>query len=69
MKCCVCGSAISDDRLEALPGINTCVEHSRATRPVGFMDFGHKTAPAVVIIDPRCREDLRRAKRAFRRSR
>lgn len=69
MNCRVCGHEIGKERLEALPGTTVCVAHSTSTRPIGFMDFGHKTAPTMVVIRADQKEDLRRATRAFRRSR
>lgn len=35
MKCVVCGAEIPAKRLEILPGVNTCVKHSTASKLVG----------------------------------
>jgi hypothetical protein len=35
MKCVVCGCEIPEKRLEILPGVNTCVKHSSASKLVG----------------------------------
>jgi hypothetical protein len=60
-KCAKCGCEIPAMRLEALPNTTTCVGCSRVAGYVGFMDWGHKTAPEIVMIPGDDRENLRRA--------
>ena len=67
--CDVCGIAIPMERLEMLPHTTTCVHHSDEQTSVVFEVYDHKTAPRLAIIDPRNREALRRAVRAYRRAR
>jgi RNA polymerase-binding transcription factor DksA len=44
--CEVCGSAIPDERLEALPAARLCLEHqAQAEREVRFSDVGPGRAP------------------------
>ncbi len=69
MQCEVCKKEIDPERLEALPNTRRCAEHSDAAKFVGFMDFSHKTAPALIMVNSDDRESLRLATRAFRRSR
>lgn len=68
-KCITCGSDIHPERLEALPDTKVCVTCSREPANVGFMEYGHKTAGYVQIIKGNDHEGLRRAQRAFKRSR
>ena len=67
-KCRYCGHPIHPERLECLPQTQTCVKCSDVTKPIGLMDFGHKTAPSLVLV-PDDREQQRLARRAFRRAR
>lgn len=71
MKCTSCGKRIPKARLEALPETTLCVQCAERSgaAPVGFMVYGHKTAPELVIVDKRNEEALRQARRANRRSR
>lgn len=69
MKCEICREEIDPERLEALPNTTRCAKHSNAVKQTCFMDFSHKTAPALVVIDTNNREELRLATRAYRRSR
>ena len=70
MQCCdTCGKPIPPARLEALPHTTTCVGCSRATTFVGFMDWAHKTAPELVMVDGADTENLRRAQRINSRAR
>lgn len=68
MNCEVCGGEIPPERLELLPGTTRCVLHSNASRVEGLLDYGHKTAPSLVIL-PNDPEQKRIARRAFRRAR
>lgn len=56
-------------RLEAIPGVTTCIACSREPKRVGFMDWYHKTAPELVMVAGDDRESLRRARRVNCRSR
>lgn len=72
MICKVCNQEIPAERVEALQemGIypNTCVLHSETKPKMVVMEYGHKTAGAIVVVgnDP---EQQRLAQRAYRRSR
>ena len=69
MGCEICGKQIDPERLEVLPMTTRCVAHANATKRIGLMDFSHKTAPVLVLLDPNDKESVRRAKRVFHRSR
>jgi hypothetical protein len=56
-----CQTVISPARLEAVPHTSTCVRCSKEKAYIGFMDWHHKTAPEIVLIDPSNKEALRRA--------
>lgn len=64
-----CGKPIAEERLEALPGTTTCVNCSTEERVVGYLSYAHKTAPALIVVNPKDKEALRLAQRANRRSR
>jgi len=68
-KCEECGIEIPKERLEALPDTTTCVKHSNVKGKVGFMVYGHKTAPEVMFVEGDDEEGLRQAKRADQRGR
>jgi len=68
MNCFYCGKPIPPERLECLPKTKTCVRCSDVRPVLAFMDYGHKTAPSLVIVSDD-REQQRLAKRAFRRAR
>lgn len=67
--CDTCGNSIPAARIAALPDTTTCVNCSRETKKVGFMDWYHKTAPELVMVDSGDKENLRRAQRVNARSR
>lgn len=67
--CAKCGNTIPRGRIEALPHTTTCVRCSDVKAFVGFMDWGHKTAPEIVLVPAEDREGLRRAQRINCRSR
>ena len=69
MYCVNCNGIIPVARLEVLPDTQTCVGCSTAKPMVGFMDWAHKTAPELVMINSADKENLRRAKRISARSR
>jgi hypothetical protein len=69
MNCQTCGCEISKARLEALPYTTTCVNCSKAKPYVGFMDWYHKTAPELVMINSGDKENIRRAQRISNRAR
>jgi hypothetical protein len=68
-KCKNCEKKIPKARLEVLPNTETCVGCSEAKPMMGFMDWAHKTAPELVIVNPDDKENLRRAKRINSRAR
>jgi hypothetical protein len=64
-ECQDCHQEIPTKRLEAVPHTKYCVKCAKKhpePRPVGFMDWEHKTAPTIVILDPRDKETVRRAR-------
>jgi hypothetical protein len=67
--CDTCNCVIPPARLEALPNTTTCVGCSRVTTFVGFMDWSHKTAPELVVVNRSDTENLRRAQRINARAR
>jgi hypothetical protein len=67
--CDTCNCVIPPARLEALPHTTTCVKCSRVTTFVGFMDWSHKTAPELVVVNSADSENLRRAQRINARAR
>ena len=67
--CKNCQTPIPVERLSILPNTEECVKCSSVERLVGFMDFGHKTAGECVAVDPRNKENLRRANRINERAR
>lgn len=69
MYCVNCNGVIPVARLEVLPDTQTCVGCSTAKPMIGFMDWAHKTAPELVMINSADKENLRRAKRISARSR
>ena len=68
-KCKNCEKKIPAARLEVLPGIDTCVGCSEAKPMMGFMDWAHKTAPELVMVNTANAENVRRAKRINARAR
>lgn len=69
MLCEICNEPIPPERLDAIPGTTRCVKHSGTVKRMGLMDYSHKTAPSLVVIDPMDREAVRLARRAFHRCR
>jgi len=69
MLCEICQEPIPQERLEAIPGTTRCVRHSGTIKRMGLMDYCHKTAPSLVVLDPENKEAVRLARRAFNRSR
>ena len=69
MNCQTCGCEISAARLEALPYTTKCVKCSDAKPYIGFMDWYHKTAPELVMVNSGDKENLRRAQRVSNRAR
>ena len=62
MRLCIkCKTEIPVIRLQALPLTETCVKCSSVRAYKGFMDWQHKTAPDLVMVNPDDRENLRRA--------
>jgi hypothetical protein len=72
MTCKYCKSLIPDGRVEFLIESNrpmVCIECSTEQRAVGFMDWGHKTAPSLVMVPANAKETIRKLDRANRRAR
>lgn len=75
MKACkVCNQEIPLARLNILPNTELCVKCSEKFGPKpyrGFMVTSHSkgTAPVLVTVDPDDTEAMRRAERAYHRSR
>ena len=72
--CKTCGADIPIARVEAILSAtgqlpDTCRWHSEAKPYAAMMVYGHKTGGEVQVVDPRNKEGLRQAMRAFRRSR
>lgn len=63
---------IPEGRLEFLIEYNrpmVCIECSTEQKAVGFMDWGHKTAPSLVMVPANAKETIRKLDRANRRAR
>ena len=72
MLCNYCKSVIDEDRIEFLTEYNrpmVCKDCSVEQRAVGFMDWGHKTAPSLVMVPANATETIRKLDRANRRAR
>ena len=72
MNCVYCRSDIPEGRLEFLIENNrtlTCIGCSTEQRAVGYMDYGHKTAPQLVLCPANATETKRILERANRRAR
>jgi len=72
MICRYCQGMIDSDRLEFLTTYNrsmVCKECSTEQRAVGYMDWGHKTAPSLVMVPANAKETIRKLDRANRRAR
>lgn len=72
MVCIYCNSMIPEGRLEFLQETGrrlVCIECSSENRAVGFMDWGHKTAPSLVMVPANAKETIRILDRANRRAR
>jgi hypothetical protein len=67
-QCVTCGDTISDIRLAALD-TNICIKCSKVPKVFGLMDYSHKTAGAIVIVDGGDRESIRRMKNVYTRKR
>jgi uncharacterized protein YaiE (UPF0345 family) len=72
MTCIYCHSLIPEGRLEFLQETGrrlVCIECSNESKAVGFMDWGHKTAPSLVMVPSNAKETIRILDRANRRAR
>lgn len=72
MNCIYCKTDVGIDRYEFLIETNRkiiCKECSVEDRAVGFMDWGHKTAPSLVMVPANAKETIRKLNRANRRAR
>ena len=71
-SCKYCGDWIDLDRCEFLVETGrplVCVGCSVEQKAVGFMDWGHKTAPSLVMVPANATETIRKLDRANRRAR
>jgi hypothetical protein len=72
MNCIYCKTDVGVDRYEFLVETKRkiiCKECSVESRAVGFMDWGHKTAPSLVMVPSNAKETIRILDRANRRAR
>jgi hypothetical protein len=72
MLCQYCQDMIPEGRLEFLIEYNrpmVCKDCSTEQRAVGYMDWGHKTAPSLVMVPANAKETIRKLDRANRRAR
>jgi uncharacterized CHY-type Zn-finger protein len=72
MNCVKCHQEIPHERSDFLwehQKPMTCISCSQEKAKITIMEYDHKTAPVMVTIDPDNTEDVRRARRAYRRSR
>ena len=72
MTCIYCNSMIDNDRLEFLQETGrrlVCIDCSVETKALGWMDYGHKTAPQLVMVPANAKETIRKLDRANRRAR
>ena len=71
-SCKYCGDWIDLDRYEFLVETGrplVCMGCSVEQKAVGFMDWGHKTAPSLVMVPANATETIRKLDRANRRAR
>jgi len=72
MTCNYCKTNIDKDRLDFLFEYNrpiVCKDCSVEKRAIGYMDWGHKTAPSLVMVPANATETIRKLDRANRRAR
>ena len=72
MNCRYCRNLIPEDRYHFLVEYNkqiVCINCSNESRAVGYMDWGHKTAPQLVMVPANAKETIRILDRANKRSR
>jgi len=72
MNCVSCFGSVDRDRAEFLIEYNRpmiCRSCSTEKRMVGYMDYGHKTAPQLVMCSANATETKRILDRANRRAR
>lgn len=67
-KCTICKNTISSERLAAID-TTVCVNCSNVPKVFGLMDYAHKTAGTVVIVDGADKEAIRRMKNVYERKR
>jgi hypothetical protein len=72
MNCIYCNDLIPEGRVEFLIDTGrkmTCKGCTMEGRAIGFMDWGHKTAPSLVMVPANAKETIRILGRANRRAR
>jgi hypothetical protein len=58
-KCAFCGQVMPEERLEL--GLTECIKCAPQDRPLGVMEYGHKTAGVLVVTYSRQEfEDLKK---------
>lgn len=70
-NCHHCAKPIDPDRLEALPDTTQCIRCARKypATTIGYMVFGHKTGPELVVLKNPDEETKRLADNAHNRAR
>jgi hypothetical protein len=68
-KCIHCFQPITAERIDSLGHVKVCVNCSQTPKHFGLMDFSHKTAGTVVIVNGNEKESIRRMKNAYTRKR
>ena len=72
MNCIYCKTDVGVDRYEFLVETGRkiiCKDCSVENRAVGWMDYGHKTAPQLVMVPANATQTIRILDRANRRAR
>lgn len=72
MNCTTCNKNIDIERYNFLieTGRTVLCKHcSVEKRAIGYMDWGHKTAPSLVMVPANNKENIRRCNRVNRRAR
>jgi len=72
MRCVNCHFRIDHERAEFIKEFNrpqVCRQCTTEGKALGFMDYGHKTAPQLVMVPSNAKETIRILNRANRRAR
>jgi len=59
-KCDECGVLLAVGRMQSIPGVRFCVNHSKEGRYIGVPLYAHKTAASVAMVkaDPTAADGL-----------